>query len=273
MTDLALRQQYRQAVQGDTHAEAQLLVERIRAGTLTQARLRLAAYCGSEAARILESCDCCAPVWAWCDPKYWLSGLSRYAANLDVEEREERFDYCDSCEEPRDVCYHGPHGPYQNRDGIRSVPFDGAEWVLLRAALVSAELAWKNRYTKERRAIICSGKRPKGLAHQGAAREYEAIQAAWVYLRLGTLEAREVWGTTSQPGPRFLPFFPEHTKENIEAIQAAARIVAVRCEGCAACERFVASIIPRNCNGSGRTGGETKVREAICKDLIKWALA
>lgn len=54
--DVALRALEREAQGGDPAAEVRLLVARLRAGTLTQERLELAAWCGSDAARALVPC-------------------------------------------------------------------------------------------------------------------------------------------------------------------------------------------------------------------------
>lgn len=53
MSDTRARTLSRAAAAGDLQAEARLLVERVRRGELTQERLELAAYCGSEAARLV----------------------------------------------------------------------------------------------------------------------------------------------------------------------------------------------------------------------------
>ncbi len=52
MADTRLRRAARAAESGDTEAAARLLLERVRAGRLSRDRLELAAYCGSEPARL-----------------------------------------------------------------------------------------------------------------------------------------------------------------------------------------------------------------------------
>lgn len=59
MTDQRLRDLERGAAHGDLQAQARLLLERVCVGDLTEERLRLAAYCGDEAARL--ALDAAAP--------------------------------------------------------------------------------------------------------------------------------------------------------------------------------------------------------------------
>jgi len=48
-------------------------------------RLKLAAYCGHPAARILVPCDCCSPAWAFCNLTFrlWLKNLGQWPGALD----------------------------------------------------------------------------------------------------------------------------------------------------------------------------------------------
>jgi hypothetical protein len=112
----------------------------------------------------------------------WLIGLRKLAADLDgMGEREER------CAEPE--CGHlWETGPCQGT-GIRLVPWNGAERVLLRAAIAAARLAlpeWEEHHWD--------------TCHSGDQDAYEcceaprkAIKAAQRYLDERTLEAREAW--------------------------------------------------------------------------------
>lgn len=73
MSDQRLRELERRVAEGDGAAEAPLLAERVRAGTLAPDRLRLAAYLGHPPAR--EALGDEAPVLRE-DPDSWIRGLA-----------------------------------------------------------------------------------------------------------------------------------------------------------------------------------------------------
>ena len=293
MTDLRLRQYQRAAAVGDVDAEARYLRERVRAGTLSEGKLRLAAYAGHEAARLtlgdaFGACSCydvsCTAAITH-DPLCsdggtldaplpdWLTGLRTVATDLDVGDREERCG-CNAfskrllsdgtvvlCD-----CASGKFHP--PTPGIRRVPWDGGEWVMLRAAISAAELAL---------ASVCDFKSTKceksflghcvWMPHYQASR---AIQACKDFERLRTLAARGAWDIIIREIHGIngaLAWLPVHGSNHKWAIQATARVVGKPCD-----ELGNYGHNARICGCSDQVNGETKVRTAICEDLIDWAL-
>ena len=287
MPDSRAREIYRQAASGDIESEARHLVSRLRDGSLSQARLRLAAYCGHGAGRAIEewppddglyhapiymdSDDQCNgarknAVCCYCaEFPEWLTGLRTLAADLDgLGDWEER---CDNCRATGKIAVLG--GSDRCFDcqgtGIRRVPWNGSKWVMVRAAVVAAELALPV-WAVEGVAWNSAGRHCPEDVHNAR----KAIEAAKDYQCRGTLEAREAWrdAVVACGMVRWVPD-SEPVSRNVRAeeIQAAVRVVEKPCD-----ELGNYGHNARVCGCANRISGEARVRAAICANLVEWAL-
>lgn len=84
VTDQRLRDLERDAALGDLHAQARLLLERVRVGDLTEERLRLAAYLGHEPAELARRLAAISPPETPADTRSLASGLRHFEQSISV---------------------------------------------------------------------------------------------------------------------------------------------------------------------------------------------
>ncbi len=268
MTDATLRSHERAAAQGGPAEQASLLRARVRAGTLSESKLMLAAWCGDEASVKIKPPQI--PTWAGfdlrpdeCSLNVWLPRLSSLAADVDVGVLREALWSCGG----EGTTYRDPGGEgawLPCCSGVRTVPWPGGEWIMLRAVW-AAGLAVLNQWEKEPTPCGCPSDPIGCVGHEGEKDEEldpirKALDACKVYLDTGTLAAREAWSEAWRP-LNAIQWVPAPTdKVAAVPIQAAARELGDKC-GCGpACSVY-------DC-----VGGKEKAKKVICADLVTWAL-
>ncbi len=259
---------------------------RLETGSLSEARLRVAAYCGGEAARVVFGKHHIPNVaWEWADEvsggssdtwssEHWLLGLGTKGAGLDCGLSEVRCEVCQGTGDHAHALrepgvggfrYVGPVTCVCQGTSTRTVPRNGSAYLLQRAAVVAARLAlprWLNW-------IAASPQVAQGVP-KGGTQGIFAIDAAQANLEADTLATREAWSKCWHTD-RFVPWLWHNASGRVATILAAARLMG---EGCRHkyCDD-ACFVLCCKCRGTGRIGGETVVCETICADLAEWALA
>ena len=265
VTDARTRELERRALEGPL-AQAKLLAQRIRQGSLSRPRVQLAAWAGDVASQEVE------PGWIPCVGTRLaeMAGLLRLAAHLtDAPHREVRCAWCTSPVIGGRVGCSRCQG-----SGIRKQAWDPENYIALRIGCALGRSTWEHVRAPHARLHRCQAASPCG-------KQRLAVETAEQYRDTGTMEAlrawdramptqtrniREVW----EPGPWLLeaPHLDKLEAQFLAAvhvrghecphIHAQAAVFCSRCSG----SRW---IVPQEANCA--------LYEVICEDLVSWLLS